>query len=171
MKHYKNSDYAINKFSEGIVYRFADGIVEVTLVDFLAENPDKTKEDFLALKELSDGIYHEQVKDENAQTKKNVLLDLGVVEKSLQCHEQSPEQMLIYDIEAQEDIELHSERMSTVNLAMDKLTEIQRKRYLMYHIEGLTIRQIADIEGVGHSKIQKSIEGAQKKIKKVLTST
>jgi len=86
MKHYKNSDYALNKFSEGIVYRFADDIVEVTL-------------------------------------------------------------------------------------ALDKLTDVQRKRYLLYYVEELTIRQIADIEGVGHSKIQKSIEGAQKKIKKVLAST
>jgi len=86
MKHYKNSDYALNKFSEGIVYRFADDIVEVTL-------------------------------------------------------------------------------------ALDKLTDVQRKRYLLYYVEELTIRQIADIEGVGHSKIQKRIEGAQKKIKKVLAST
>ena len=40
MKNYKDSDYARNKFSEGIVYRFADRIVEITLKDYLAENPD-----------------------------------------------------------------------------------------------------------------------------------
>lgn len=39
MKNYKDSDYALNKFSEGIVYRFADRIVEITLEDYLAENP------------------------------------------------------------------------------------------------------------------------------------
>jgi len=31
LKNYKDSDYALNKFSEGIVYRFADRIVEITL--------------------------------------------------------------------------------------------------------------------------------------------
>jgi len=56
MKHYTNSDYALNKYSEGIVYRFADSIVEITLADYLAENPSKTEGDFRELKELSDGI-------------------------------------------------------------------------------------------------------------------
>ncbi len=35
MKNYKDSDYAINKSSEGIVYRFADRIVEIILKDYL----------------------------------------------------------------------------------------------------------------------------------------
>jgi len=61
MKNYKNSDYALNKFSEGIVYKFADLIVEVTLEDYLVENPGKTAEDFIELKSLSDEIYHQQV--------------------------------------------------------------------------------------------------------------
>ncbi|WP_333783126.1 hypothetical protein [Lutispora saccharofermentans] len=65
MKNYKDSDYALNKFSEGIVYKFADRIVEVTLEDYLTENPGKTAEDFLELKALSDEIYHEQVMQEN----------------------------------------------------------------------------------------------------------
>ena len=46
MKNYKDSDYALNKFSEGIVYRFADRIVEIAQEDYLAENPGKTAQDF-----------------------------------------------------------------------------------------------------------------------------
>ena len=46
MKNYKDSDYALNKYSEGIVYKFADRIVEITLSAYLTENPDKTAEDF-----------------------------------------------------------------------------------------------------------------------------
>ena len=61
MKNYKDSDYALNKFSEGIVYKFADRIVEITLEDYLAENPGRTAQDFLELKALSDEIYHQQV--------------------------------------------------------------------------------------------------------------
>ena len=54
MKHYTNSHYTLNKYSQGIVYKFADEIVEITLADYLASNPNKTEADFLALKELSD---------------------------------------------------------------------------------------------------------------------
>lgn len=60
MRNYKESDYALNKFSEGIVYKFADGIVEITLEDYLQDNPDKSKDDFDKLKAISDEIYHEQ---------------------------------------------------------------------------------------------------------------
>ena len=41
MKNYKESDYALNKYSQGIVYKFADGIVEITLEDYLRDNPDR----------------------------------------------------------------------------------------------------------------------------------
>lgn len=34
MKNYKDTDYALNKYSKGIVYKFADKIVETTLSDF-----------------------------------------------------------------------------------------------------------------------------------------
>lgn len=67
MKNYKDSDYALNKFSEGIVYRFADRIVEITLDHYLAENPDKNEQDFWELKALSDEIYHQQVMHEIGQ--------------------------------------------------------------------------------------------------------
>jgi len=31
LKNYRESDYALNKYSQGIIYKFADGVVEVTL--------------------------------------------------------------------------------------------------------------------------------------------
>lgn len=58
MKNYNKSGYALNKVSQNIVYRFADGIVEVTLADYLRENPNKTEEDFKELKAMSDEMYH-----------------------------------------------------------------------------------------------------------------
>jgi DNA-directed RNA polymerase specialized sigma24 family protein len=39
-------------------------------------------------------------------------------------------------------------RAALAKKALDKLTEIQRRRYLMYHVEGMATRKIADIEGV-----------------------
>ena len=64
MRNYKNSDYALNRYSQGIIYKFADGIVEVTLESFLRDNPDKTEEDFAELKALSDEIYYQQDRQE-----------------------------------------------------------------------------------------------------------
>ena len=72
MSNYKNSNYALNKHSEGIVYKFADEIVEISLTDYLASNPTKTEADFLALKELSDSDYHQEAVDTLRQTRQNV---------------------------------------------------------------------------------------------------
>ena len=49
MRNYKDSDYALNRYSQGIVYKFSDGIVEITLEDYLRDNPNKTEEDFAEL--------------------------------------------------------------------------------------------------------------------------
>ena len=43
MKNYRSNDYALNKYSKGIVYKFVDGIVEITLEEYLHSNPDKTE--------------------------------------------------------------------------------------------------------------------------------
>lgn len=72
MRDYRKSDYAINKYSPNIVYRFDDEIIEVSLEDYLKENPDKTEQDFAELKALSDGIYYEQDRAESAHTRKDV---------------------------------------------------------------------------------------------------
>lgn len=72
MRDYRKSDYAINKYSPNIVYRFQDEIIEISLDDYLKENPDKTEQDFSELKALSDAIYYDQDRSENAQTRKDV---------------------------------------------------------------------------------------------------
>ena len=56
MKNYRNSDYAANKNSKGIVYRFANQTIEITLEDYLRENPDKNEADFTELKSHQRGI-------------------------------------------------------------------------------------------------------------------
>ena len=46
------------------------------------------------------------------------------------------------------------------------LTETQKRRFVAHYIDGKTFRAIANEEGVNHTKIQKSIEQARKKLKK-----
>ena len=48
----------------------------------------------------------------------------------------------------------------------DKLTETQFRRLWMYFVDGMTIDEIGEIEGISHQNISKSIGSAMKKIKK-----
>ena len=166
MKNYTDSDYALNKYSEGIVYRFADGVYEITLADFLAENPDMTEADFRKLKEYSDANYREQDRRDNAQTKKNSPFD--ALENADCCCEPSAEYSIV---DEPEEFDEARKRDALAEQALNKLTEVQRRRYLMHVVDGLTTREIAGIEGVNQSKISKSLAAAKKKIKKVLANT
>ena len=164
MKNYRNSDYAVNKFANGFVYRFADKTVEITLEDYLRENPGKTESDFAELKALSNEIYEEQARDENRQTYRNV--SIHALEETELCVAPSVEE-IIFDHPQQ--AARRSQRRNLAAQALATLTETQRRRYLLYHIGGLAMRKIAPIEGVVYSKIQKSIEASERKIKKFLT--
>lgn len=75
LKNYKESDYALNKYSQGIIYKFADGIVEVTLEDYLRDNPNGTEADFAKLKAWSDGVYHKREMQEQRTCRQNVSID------------------------------------------------------------------------------------------------
>ena len=165
MKNYTDSDYALNKYSEGIVYRFADKIVVVTLAYYLAENPDKTAEDFKILKEFSDADYLQQVRRENATTKKDV--PINELSETDACAVPSAEYAVI---DVPEEIDRLEERLNLAKGALDKLTAAQRRRYIMYHSHGLTMREIAEIEDVKHQSVVESLAAAEKKIRKYLTN-
>ena len=170
MKNYRESDYAINKYNVGIAYRFADGTsVTVTLEDYNAQNYGEAVPDFNTLKAESDRIYEDQVTAENAQTKKNIPFD-EAIEISF-ASVPSPEEMLIAKIDAREEAKARRLRLQTAKRALDTLTDIQRRRYLLYHVKGLNLRQIAEKERVLHSKIQKSIDAAEKTIRKFLANS
>lgn len=159
MKNYKDSDYALNKFSEGIVYRFADRIVEITLEDYLAENPGKTTDDFLELKALSDEIYHQQVIDENRTSR----LDVSI--NGLEETEQLSVPALDSDLIHKSDTKKAKEAAKWL-LGSGELTEIQRRRFLLHFVEGLSYRQIAGREGVHFTSVHESIEAATAKLQK-----
>ena len=165
MKNYAQSDYSLNKNAKGIIYRFADQIVEVTLEDYLRENPNKTPADFAELKALSDSDYYETDRADYRQTWKNTSLNTLDEDEMLVFSAPAVEEELI---DQREQAEAYAKMQTSAAFALDKLTDVQRRRYLMYHVRGLTMRQIADKEGVLHSKIQNSLDAAEKKIKKFL---
>ena len=165
MKDYQKSDYAINKKNtQAIVYRFADGsISEVTLAGYLAENPGKTEEDFRALKNLSDGDYHEREVDECRQTRRN--LSIHGMEETGVCAGAALEDEVI---EQPEWKALESKRRELAAQALDTLTKVQRRRYLLHYRDGMSTWQIAEKEDVYQRAVMDSIQWAEKKIKKFL---
>lgn len=159
MKNYKDSDYALNKFSEGIVYKFADRIVEITLEDYLTENPGKTAEDFLELKAISDEIYHQQVIQENRTSRLDV--PINGLEETEAIATVSLDQSLIHKIDSKNAMEAAKRLLDS-----GALTEVQRRRFLLHFFQGLSYRQIASREGVHFTSVHESIEAATIKLKK-----
>lgn len=159
MKNYKDSDYALNKFSEGIVYRFADQIVQITLTDYLAENPGKTEQDFLELKTLSDEIYHQQDINENRTSRLDV--SMNELEETEALATASPDAELIHKSDSKNAMEAAKQLLEKGNL-----TEVQRRRFILYFFRGLSYRQIARREGVHFTSVHESIEAASAKLKK-----
>lgn len=169
MENYKDSDYALNKYSGGIVYRFADGIKEVTLADFLAENPGMPESDFRKFKNLSDDIYLGQARDVNTQTNKNIPFEK--LEGTSLCRVQSPEDHLMDALDALDRAKGCRERSATAKRVLDKLTDIQLRRYYLRVVNGLNEREIAELEHTTQQAVSKSLLSSEKKIKKFIASS
>lgn len=161
MKNYTNSDYAANKKAEDIIYQFVDQAGAVTFEDYLRENPGKTEADFTEWKALSDSDYQKQDRDDYRQTYKNVPL-FGLEETYL-CSVPSPEDEIV---EREEQAEKQRTQLEVAIMALRKLTDVQRRRYVMYHAHKMTEEQIALKEGASQQAISKSLISAERKIRK-----
>ena len=58
--------------------------------------------------------------------------------------------------------------MEELKQAIDQLSEIQKRRVKLYYFEGLSVEQIAKIEGASHQAVSKSIFRAVEKIKQII---
>jgi hypothetical protein len=140
VQNYRKSDYAINKNSPNIVYRFHNEIIEITLEDYLKENPDKTEHDFAELKALSDQIYYEQDRAESAQTRKDV--SIHGLEETEHCATRALDEEWeerVVDIQNRKYAWKALEQLFTVGA----LTEVQKRRFRLHVFQGLSTRQIA----------------------------
>lgn len=163
MRNYRKSDYAINKYSPNIVYRFHDEIIEVSLEDYLKENPDKAEQDFAELKALSDEIYYEQDRAESAQTRQDV--SIHGLEETDCCSTRPLEEEL-------EELAAEAQNRRCARLALERLlsvgvlTEVQKRRFQLHVFRGLSTRQIGKLEGRSHQAVAKSLNLAIEKLKK-----
>lgn len=160
MRNYKDSDYALNKYSEGIVYRFADGRTEtIFLQDYLSANPDKTPADFAQLKTFSDDLYHEQIIVEHRTGRLDVSINGLEDTERLSTTSLDREQLEKRNQQA-------AMKAATLLLNSGDLTTIQRRRFLLHFMQGLSLRQIAAQEGVHFTSVQESMDAATRKLKK-----
>lgn len=157
----KNSIYALNKKDpDAIVYPSANGkLIRVTREDFPSE------EEFLAFKKWSDENFHEEEKLDHREANHVLSVD-DLSEAALAV----PAADVIMERQ-HERAEKRKIASDMVVKLKDKLTDIQFRRLWMYHVEGKTEQQIAEIEGVDQQRISKSILAAKKKIKKFSAET
>lgn len=159
MRKYQDSDYAVNKYSPNIVYRFADGAVEVTLEDYLRDNPDKTEQDFAELKVLSDEIYYEQDREDTRYGKRKRSID------GLEETERFATVSLDVELMHKSD-EINAMKAAKQLLDSGELTEVQQRRFIHHFINGLSYRQIAHQEGVFFTSVAESVNAAVRKLQK-----
>ena len=67
------------------------------------------------------------------------------------------------------DLVVRMESYIQLYAAIDKLSEVQRRRLLLYIKHNLTYQQIADLEGVNKSAIGQSIKRSIEQLYKLLT--
>jgi len=63
------------------------------------------------------------------------------------------------------DLVIMMDSYSKLYAAMDRLSEVHRRRVYLYHFCGLTCRDIADIEKVHHTTVSRSLQQALKALK------
>lgn len=161
MKEYWKSDYALNKKSASIVYQFATGLAEVTLEDYIRENPGKTEADFLALKAISDELYARQERAQHSSTYRDISLS-ACKEARVPSAEEVLERALT--LQELEKLQARLERFLDSGL----LTATQRRRFYLYCIQGLSTRQIARADGVSQCSVWECLHACEKKFKNFL---
>lgn len=152
----RKSIYALNKKDpDAIVYTDADGsLIHLIRDDFASE------EEFLKWKSLSDSDYHLSEKEDHIYANHTLALD----ELSEEAASTPAVDVCIEQGHDRTEKIRHSARK--VTQIRNHLTDTQFRRMWMYFVDGMTIDEIGNAEGVSHQNVSKSIGTAMKKIKK-----
>lgn len=151
----RKTDYSLNKLdSDAIVYIDAEKtIVRLTREDF------SSLEEFLKWKAWSDANYHITEKANHLYADHTLSLT-GLPEAVAAVP--SPDAMLTERHSGWEQEHLRQ----LMARAMDScLTGTQRRRLWLYHVDGLTEKEIALAKNVQQQNVSKSIRAARKKVK------
>ncbi|MBR1908407.1 sigma-70 region 4 domain-containing protein [bacterium] len=159
---YKKTNYLLNKNSNGIIYKYADGTtLELTYEKIVETHPDFTEEEFIKLKEISDEMYREEaLSDWHHEYYVKESIDQGGNCDGLIS--ESIEDEFFNSIDSTE------KRLKIKTIIEQELTTSQRRRLLLHSFKKMSEREIAELEGVDRHAVHNSISAAQKKLKKFL---
>ena len=132
---------------------------------FITREDFPSEEEFLAFKKWSDENFHEEEKLDHREANHILAVD-DLSEAALAV----PAADVIMERQ-HERAEKRRIASDMVVKLKDKLTDIQFRRLWMYHVEGKTEEEIAEIEGVAQQQVSKAILAAEKKIKKFSSET
>ncbi len=166
-KNYKKESYAINKYSNGIVYIGVKSIFELTLEQFLKENPNMSQSDFEYWKNISDELYKEEDLRTMEISKRSVSIN-EIAETRLMATESAEDAFFRLEDTGNPTREDIVNAQFIYDLAKKVLTAIQYERFFKYYSEGKKLKEIAKIEGVNFASVSRSILLSERKIKKVL---
>ena len=141
------------------VYKFSNEIREITKEQYLRENPNKTEEDFLKLKEISDEIFLDEIRYETAQGKK--LVPTEDLENDPSFAATPVDEQYIQ----KENNEQDGQKLDKL-FRIAKLTEKQKNRLYLHCADGKTFRAIAAMEGIHWTSVEECVNSALKKLKK-----
>lgn len=152
------SDYALNKLDpDAIVCRSATGEhIRLTREDFASD------EEFSRWKDWSDREYHETEKADHVFHNHTLPIH-GLSESSMTVL--SAEDVLMKVFDQQERQKLRRLLLEGVDRC---LTPPQRRRVWLYYMDGMTVRQIAEAEGVQHPAIVQCLAAAKRNLQKFL---
>jgi len=124
-----------------------------------------TVEQFEAMKEWSDAEYKTQVRSYVNNKRKCVA--------RVEDLEDNPA-IAVFEKFAGDEDEVSEESYRTVENALRileamKLTEVQKRRFVAKHIDGMSLREIAEKEKAHFMAVQESIQAAEKKRKKIIS--
>jgi len=160
-KNFNKSEYAINKYSTAIVYLGSKGPYELTEAEFLRQNPGMTKEDFAFWKNWSDEDYKEALRAETEEKKR--VVSIHELEGTKAVSIPSAEDVYV-SVTTKTEIRTFDKKDAKRFLAT--LTKVQRRRFWMREVNGLSFRRIAEIEGSEVYAIEKSVRFIKRKIEK-----
>ncbi len=143
------SHYLLNKRDqEAIVYKSVDGITTRLTASMFS-----SRKEFLIWKQWSDDDYAEIERSDRQFYDHTV--PLGDYDGATPSTEESVLRKFDKPM-------LRLNRKNLTALLLSYLTPSQRRRFLLYHVRGLSQKEIATIEGVSQQKISSSLSSVRK---------
>lgn len=186
---YQNAEfYKLNKNNPDLVYNFADELItyrketdengNLQIVEYRKKDGRKGKkattrrvvpstemsiEDFDAWKTRLTEEALEYRRNDDLTTRENVSIE-NLLETDLVCEESVEDEY----IREEEERQQYAAIIAKASEVLALLTPTQRKRYVLSKAYGMTTREIAEKEGCEQRAVVKSLQQAEKKLKKAL---